>query len=362
MRRWSFLLGTFGGTEVRIHATFVLLLVFFGWQTAVVGGAAAALKMMAFIIAIFTCVLLHEFGHVLAARRYGIHTPDVTLLPIGGIARLERMPREPAHELVVALAGPAVNVVIGLSLLVWHGFKLPTFAEMNLMQGSFSARLMAWNFYMVAFNMIPAFPMDGGRVLRALLAFFVDYVKATQIAASVGQGIAVCGAMGVLFLGWANPFLLLIAIFIFMAAGQEAAHVTDQETIRGLRVRDAMVTNFRSLPHGAVLRDAVQYLLNGTQHDFPVLDASGGFTGMLSRTALIGALSEFGPDHPVAAVSAPCQVTLEARHPLNESMEMLRASACPALPVLDPLSGSLIGLLTTENVAEMIMVRSALAR
>ena len=356
------MLGTFGGTEVRIHATFVLLLVFFGWQTAAIGGAMAAVKILAFILAIFSCVLLHEFGHVLAARRYGIHTPDITLLPIGGIARLERMPREPVQELIVALAGPAVNVVIGLLLLAWRGFESPTFAELNLMEGSFSARLMAWNFYMVLFNMIPAFPMDGGRVLRASLAFFLDYVKATQVAASVGQGIAVFGAMAVLFLGWANPFLLIIAIFIFMGAGQEAAYVTDQETIRGLRVRDAMVTNFRSLPHDAVLRDAVQFLLNGTQHDFPVLSASGGFTGMLSRRSLIGALSEFGPDHPVAAVTEPCQVTLEARQPLNESMEKLRASACPALPVLDPLSGSLVGLLTTDNVSEMIMVRAALAR
>src|SRR4051794_24760638 len=182
MRRWSFSLGTFGGTEVRLHATFVLLLVFFGWQTAMLGGAAAAIKMLALLVAIFSCVLLHEFGHVIAARRYGIHTPDITLLPIGGVARLERMPREPRHELVVALAGPAVNVVIGLTLLAWHGFQLPTYGERNLMAGSFSGRLMAWNFYMVAFNLIPAFPMDGGRVLRAFLAFFLDYVRATQIA------------------------------------------------------------------------------------------------------------------------------------------------------------------------------------
>ena len=123
-----------------------------------------------------------------------------------------------------------------------------------------------------------------------------------------------------------------------------------------------MVTNFRSLPHGAVLRDAVQFLLTGTQHDFPVLNESGGFAGMLSRRSLISALAEFGPDHPVAAVTEPCNVRLDARHALNESMEKLRAAACPALPVLDPLSGTLIGLLTTDNVSEMIMVRAALAR
>jgi stage IV sporulation protein FB len=361
MRRWSFLLGTYGGTEVRIHATFLLLLAFFGWQSAVLGGIAAAITTIGFLIAIFTCVLLHEFGHVIAARRYGIHTPDITLLPIGGIARLERMPRKPSEELVVALAGPAVNVVIALGLLAARGFAGIDEPWEELKHGSFAGRLIAWNLIMVVFNMIPAFPMDGGRVLRAVLAMFLDYVKATQVAASIGQALAVFGALAALFLV-GNPLLLLIALFIFMGAGQEAAQVADQESIRGLRVRDAMVTNFRSLPHDAVLRDAVQFLLSGTQHDFPILDERGGFSGMLSRTALISALAENGALHPVAAVSQPCSITLEPRHPLTEALEKLRASSCPVLPVLDPLTGTLVGLLTGENVAEMIMVRAALTK
>jgi stage IV sporulation protein FB len=362
MRRWSFLLGTYGGTEVRIHATFLLLLAFLGWQSALVEGFAAAIGTLAFLVAIFTCVLLHEFGHVIAARRYGIHTPDITLLPIGGVARLERMPRKPSEELVVALAGPAVNVVIALGLFLGRGFTgIGGDLWDELRQGSFAAKLMAWNVVMVVFNMIPAFPMDGGRVLRAILAFFIDYVKATQVAASIGQAFAVFGAMVALFFA-GNPLLLIIALFIFMGAGQEAAHVADQESIRGLRVRDAMVTNFQSLPHDAVLRDAVQFLVTGLQHDFPVLDERGGFRGMLSRTALISALAEHGASHPVSAVAQPCNIVLESRHQLNEALEKLRGSSCPALPVLDPLTGALVGLLTTENVAEMIMVRAALAK
>jgi Zn-dependent protease/CBS domain-containing protein len=362
MKRWSLSVGTYGGTEVRIHITFLMLLAFFAWDAMRRGGVSAAVEVLAFLIAMFTCVLLHEFGHVIAARRYGIRTPDITLLPIGGLARLERMPREPMQELIVAIAGPAVNVVIGLILLMFHG--LVPFDEFmdELIRGSFTGRLMVWNFVMVGFNMIPAFPMDGGRVLRAVLAMFLDYGQATRVAATLGQGLAVIGAMVALLTPGYHLLPLLIALFIFMAAGQEAAYVTDQESMRGLRVRDAMVTNFRTLPHDAVLRDAVQLLLSGTQHDFPVLDENGVFRGMLGRTALISALAEHGAQHAVGTVTEPCETRLDPRHPLSEALEKLRASSCPALPVIDPVTGQLLGLLTTENIAEMIMVRTALAK
>jgi Zn-dependent protease len=338
MKRWSLSIGTYGGTEVRIHITFLMLLAFFAWEAMRRGGVSAAVEVLVFLIAMFTCVLLHEFGHVIAARRYGIRTPDITLLPIGGLARLERMPREPVQELIVAIAGPAVNVVIGLVLLTIHG-------------------LMPFDDFIQEL-----FPMDGGRVLRAVLAMFLDYGQATRVAATLGQSLAVIGAMIALLSPGVNLLPLLIALFIFMAAGQEAAYVTDQESMRGLRVRDAMVTNFRTLPHDAILRDAVQLLLSGTQHDFPVLDESGEFKGMLGRTALISALAEHGAQHAVGSVTEPCETNLDPRHPLNEALEKLRASSCPALPVIDPLSGELLGLLTTENIAEMIMVRTALAR
>lgn len=362
MKRWSISLGTWLGTEVRIHLTFLLLLAFFGWQAAQYGGAAAAVDMTLLIVAVFTCVLLHEFGHVLAAKRFGIRTPDITLLPIGGLARLERMPRDPVQELIVALAGPAVNVAIVILLFVWRGFALSSPDELGLMRGSFSGRLMIWNVFMVAFNMIPAFPMDGGRVLRALLAMFLDYVKATRIAAVIGQAFAILGAMFALMNFGSNPLLLIIAIFIFMSAGNEAAQVSDQEAMRGLLVRQAMVTEFRSLPHTAVLRDAVQVLLAGTQHDFPVLDEAHAFKGILSRTRLISALADHGDLHPVGAVTEACDILLTPDQPLLDALEKLRLSGCPALPVLDPATQELLGLLTAENIGEMIMVRAALSR
>lgn len=364
MKSWSFRLTTIAGTEVRIHFTFLLLLVYFFWLGASQGGLGMALETMGFIVAVFTCVLLHEFGHVTAARRYGILTPDITLLPIGGVARLERMPREPAHELVVAICGPLVNVVIaGLlyAVLLLLNLHMPTMVdiEMDLVHGGFLTELMVWNLFMVAFNMIPAFPMDGGRVLRALLAMFMGYGQATRTAASIGQMIAVFAFVAMLFRP-GNPLLLIIALFIFMSAGQEANMVTQEETTRGLRVRDAMVTDFHTLGRGATLQEAVTLLLNGTQHDFPIVDSEGRFVGLLQRQGLIGALAEHGLQHPAVTAMQPCETMLHPMDDLNSAMQLLRSSSCPMLPVLDPDSEKLVGLLTTENIGEMMMVRAAL--
>ncbi len=359
MRRWSILIATVGGTQVRLHATFLLLLAVFAWQAWAAGGAGAALMTLLFMSTIFFCVLLHEFGHVVAARYYGIKTPDIVLLPIGGVASLERMPRKPVEEMVVALAGPAVNVVIATIIYgvmqVAPAFEL----EFDVLRGDFLTLLAQWNLIMVLFNMIPAFPMDGGRVFRAALAMFIDYGRATRWATTIGQGIAIVGGMLALAI-FQNPLLIIIAFFIFLAAGQEAAYVSDQEATRGLTVRDAMMTNFRSLSRGARLQDAVNMLLSGAQHDFPVVSAEGEYEGILTRTSLISALAEHGAFHHVDEVMDRDLQQLEPRHALTEAMDQLRLSKSPALPVIDPFSGKLTGLLTAENVGEMLMVRAAL--
>jgi len=362
--KWSFRLFTIADTEVRVHVTFFLLILFVAGQGLLSGqGVAGALESTVFILTMFVCVVLHEFGHVLAARGYGIRTPDITLLPIGGVARLERMPRKPSEELVVALCGPLVNVIIAAA--IWVAFGIGTDLSPGydfLKSGHFFEKLMVWNIFMVLFNMIPAFPMDGGRVLRAVLAMFMEYATATRWAASVGQGIAMLVVISMLLSSTFHPMLLLIAFFIFLAAGQEASAVTQQEATRNLRVRDAMLTDFRALPPEATLRDGVDLLLAGSQQDFPVLDSQGGIQGILTRHDLIAALAEKSPDHPVIRVMSACP---DAAHPamgLTEALETLQASPCPALPVIDPLTGGLIGLLTSENVGEVLMVRAALTK
>lgn len=361
--KWSFKLGTVAGTEVRVHVTFFILLAFVALQGMGGGqGMAGALDAVLFVTAAFVCVLLHEFGHVTAARGFGIRTPDITLLPIGGVARLERMPEKPAQELVVAVCGPLVNVVIAAGISLFLGLGIAWNPGLFEAGGRFWEKLMVWNLMMVAFNMVPAFPMDGGRVLRALLGFVVDYERATRWAAALGQAIAVTAGLLMLLSGQASPVLLLIAFFVFMAAGQEAAMISQRQMFQGLRVQDAMITDFRAVPPDALLRDVVELLLSGTQHDFPVLSPHGDLLGIITRQRLVGALSEHGPVHPVGGVLEPLDVQVPPRMDLIEALGVLDAATRPTLPVIDPLTGRCIGLLNTENVGELLMVRTALKR
>src|SRR5205085_1389799 len=253
------------------------------------GGSAAAVAGVLVILLLFACVVLHEFGHAFAAKAFGINTPDITLLPIGEVARLERMPEEPIQELIIAAAGPAVNLIIALCLLLTGGsFVYPPTAESSL-----NDVLLTINVVLLLFNLLPAFPMDGGRVLRALLATRLSYARATQIAASIGQGCAfVFGFIGL----FSNPFLLFIALFVYIGASQEAALAQMRDVSRRFPVSSAMVREFRSLPETATLEEAVDALLATSQHDFPVIDAAGNVAGILTRHDLIGALRKNKPD------------------------------------------------------------------
>ncbi len=362
--KWSFKIGTVAGTEVRIHVTFFILLAFVAVQGMSGGqGIAGALESVLFVSAAFVCVLLHEFGHVFAASGYGIRTPDITLLPIGGVARLERMPEKPSQELVVAICGPLVNVAIAAALSIFLGFGAALNVDFQFGQsGRFWENLMWWNLMMVVFNLIPAFPMDGGRVLRALLGFVVDYERATRWAAGLGQAIAVLAGLGMLLSGHLSPVLMLIAFFVFVAAGQESAAVSQRTAFQGMRVRDAMITDFRTITSDAALRDVVDLLLAGSQHDFPMVNQHGDLLGMVTRQRLISALAEHGAGHPAGTIMEDCAVQVTQRMDLAEALAALDGSGCPALPVIDPVSGRLVGLLTAENVGELLLVRSALRR
>jgi stage IV sporulation protein FB len=355
--RWSFKLFRVAGIEVRVHITFLLLLAFLALGSFASGGAAAAIQVVAFVCLIFLCVLLHEFGHAMAARRYGIRTPDITLLPIGGLARLERMPEKPSEELVVAIAGPLVNVVIALLLFPFaQGMFHPEVIEnaaVGLVPKLFTANVM-----LVLFNLIPAFPMDGGRVLRAFLAMRMDYARATALAASIGQGIAVMGGLWALTHGL--PMLVLVAIFIFVGAQSEAAFAQLKGLSASLRVQAATVTSFTSLPLASTLNDAVEALLATSQHDFPVVGPAGEVRGLLTRDDLIAALRKTGVETPVAEVMQVDVPSLHHTMLFDRAMTVLQDSGCPALPVVDS-SGRLVGLFTPENVSELLLVRRALA-
>ena len=268
--RWSITLGRVAGTEVKIHITFILFLVWIAFSAWSRGGAAAAIDSTLFIVLLFACVVLHEFGHIAAARRYGIATPEVTLLPIGGVASLQRLPSDPGQELVVALAGPAVNLVIGLVLIAALGPVHPDdLAQIDNPGLSLLGRLAIANLFLVVFNLIPAFPMDGGRVLHALLAMRMGPARATEIAARIGQALA----FGLGFLGlFGNPLLLFIAIFVYIAAAGEAQMSAAQTTLKGVSVGEAMETRFTPVSIDASLGQAVDALLATAQDEFPVVD------------------------------------------------------------------------------------------
>jgi len=355
--RWSLNLGSIGGTAIRIHVTFLLFLI---WLAAIYyrqGGAEAAWQGTIFIVLLFLCVLLHELGHVFAARYYGVPTRDVTLWPFGGIASMERMPDKPSQELVVALAGPAVNVVIAAGLLLWLGPRLDP-ANLTQIENpavSMAAKVAGANIILVLFNMIPAFPMDGGRVLRAVLAMRMGNARATELAATIGQGFAVVfGILGILY----NPMLIIIAVFIFLAASGEAAQAQLRAVAQGTLVSDAMITEFQSLGTSATVSDAADALIRTTQTEFPIVDGSGKLRGVLTRDAMIKALKERGPETPVLEVMQSDVPTVPARAKLDTALRSLMQKGRPVVGVTDA-QGRLIGLLTVENLGEMMMIQSA---
>ena len=355
---WSFPIGTVKGTVIRIHLTFLLFLVWIGVSHYAQGGQRAAVEGVLFISLLFACVLLHEFGHVFAARRYGVQTPDITLLPIGGVARLERIPEKPAEELVVALAGPAVNVAIAALLFLVLG-GLPSMEDGMQVQNSGMGMLerLAWvNISLVLFNLVPAFPMDGGRVLRALLAYRLGYARGTRIAAGVGQAVAFALGLAGLFGG--NPLLIFIALFVYMGAASEASAAQMRDAGRGMIASDAAETRFEGLSPTATVEDAVERLLRTSQHDFPVVDGSGRLRGVVTRDDMIRALRERGPDAPVLEVMRRDVPVLHHRQPLDEALRAMQEGRHPAVGIVDS-EGRLVGLITPENVGELMMVQAA---
>ncbi len=356
--KWSLKLGRLLGIDVYVHFTFLALLGFIGLSHWLAGRSlAAAANGMIFFFGLFVCVLLHEYGHALAARRYGIATRDITLLPIGGLARLERMPDKPYQELVVALAGPLVNVVIAGSLvlgLTFTGTWQPL-ASLTTTSGSLIERLLVVNVFLAVFNLLPAFPMDGGRVLRSLLAMRLEYARATRIAARVGQGMAVLFGFAGLF---GNPMLFLIAVFVWIGAAQEAAATEMKSSFAGVRVSEAMVTDFRALTPQDTVGDAAQLLLAGSQQDFPVLE-HGTVVGVLTQARLLEALRDRGAAVPVNEAMEREVPLVSADDELDAALGRVEPGRATLLAVL--WNRQLVGLLTAENVGEFYMIRRALA-
>jgi len=354
MAGWSWKLGRVAGIDVHMHGTFLILLVWVGvshyLQRHRLADAGAGIL---FILALFAVVVLHELGHALTARRFGIRTRDITLLPIGGVARMERMPDDPRQEILVALAGPAVNLALAALL---SSVMTPTaWRDVDWVGGGdFLSRLVWVNVSLAVFNLIPAFPMDGGRVLRAALALRMDHVRATRVAARIGQGAAL--ALGLVGL-FANPFLVLVALFVWVGAAAEAGAALMHAALGGLPVSRAMVTRFETLTPTDPLQRAVAHVLAGFQHDFPVVE-EGRIVGVLTRSGLVKGLTEQGAGALVATAMSRRFEVVEATELLERAVQRLETSQAPVMAVVR--DGVLVGILTMDNVAEVLMFTSAL--
>jgi Zn-dependent protease len=340
-------IGKLAGISVRIHWSFLLLPALVAWSAWSTAGAGAAVSAVFFVLAIFGCVVLHELGHALAARSFGIGTQDITLLPIGGVARLQRMPREPLQELVIALAGPAVNVVIAGAILtgMWLGLNsLTPLLKSDVLTGSFLGRLFWANVGLVIFNMLPAFPMDGGRVLRSVLAMRLSYARATELAAGLGTVMAVLfGLFGLL----SNPMLILVALFVYLAARGELMMVRMQQQPRGLSAGDLMERYFQTVPADATAADLAPWLPRTTQRDFPVI-ADRRLVGMLRDTDVLSAMASGQGQQLAGELMRRDVPTVLRDDEVLETYLKMQNGGIGSLPVAD--AGTLVGLLSQEQI------------
>lgn len=365
---WSFRIGRLFGIDIFVHATFVLLPLWFVGETYYrTGSWAAALDQLLFILLVFAIIVMHEYGHALTARVFGIRTRDIILLPIGGVARLEGMPQKPWQELLIAAAGPAVNVVLAMICFVWFAAEgLWTLAQQGpqpqgqqdaikaFLESSMSFRLLFINVLLIVFNLIPAFPMDGGRILRAILAMQLDYVKATWIAARIGQAAAILFVVWGLF-GGGSPMLLLIAIMVWTGALQEAQFVTVRASLTGRTVRQAMSDNFLTLNPFDTLETASQKLVMTPQLAFPVLHGDN-LVGMISRKEVAAALANLGPGRHVSEVMRRESPVARPEDDLLVLLPQLQRGS-QSLPVVE--GDQLIGLITLHDVAVLASDRPA---
>ncbi|WP_018290805.1 site-2 protease family protein [Verrucomicrobium sp. 3C] len=356
--QWAWKIGVVRGIDIYIHFTFLLLVAWVAVGAyATRGSASDTLSSVLFLIPLFAIIVLHELGHALTAQRFGIQTRNITLYPIGGVARLERMPDDPRQELLVALAGPAVNVVLAALLyaILLLGGGVRSWTDIHWLNGNLLLNLFWINVTLAAFNLLPAFPMDGGRVLRALLASRMGADRATRIAAAVGQSMALL--FGILGIFGPNPLLLLIALFVWMGAAQESNLVHVKSVLSSVPVSQLMMSEFHTLSPSDPLRIAVHHLLAGYHLDFPVV-SSGAVVGLLTRHNLVEGLSRFGEEIPVENVMSHDFLTVDASDTAEVTIARLQEQEQRSAVVVR--NQELVGLLSLENIGEFLLIHGAL--
>lgn len=354
--RWSIKIGRIFGINFRIHITFFLLLVFIFLSVLNQRGIGPAILSTLFICAVFVCVLIHEIGHSLIARRFGKQAKSITLLPIGGVAAMEEMPEKPGQEIAMSIIGPFINLFIAVVLYIsighWTGIGVPDLYPSSVR--AFFAGLIGVNIMLAIFNLIPAFPMDGGRVLRGILALKMNYVRATSLAVLIGQALALFFIFFGIFFNW---WLALIGLFLYIGAGSEKQHVILRSLLHQVPATEAMATDFQSLRPDERLSDALEYFHRGCQVDFPVI-SDNGLEGILTRDRILASLHEKGVDVPVSEVMDRTFASVDAKAPLEEVYRKLISSKKTAVAVVD--RGQVKGLICLDGISRYFMIKAAL--
>ena len=349
--RWSFPVGRISGITLRLHVTF---LIFLGWIVFSADSAFLAQWELLRVCLIFACIALHELGHSLVAQQLGVEVRSITLLPIGGVAALRRLPENPWHEIAITVAGPLVNAVIAAVLLPLVGWPAwADFVSIPVNLPSLGRALVATNIALLVFNLIPAFPMDGGRLFRALLGLVCSYQRATAVAAFVGQGLAIL----FMVFGWRYEawVLLLIGVFIFFSADGEDKLVRARSLLAGHPVGDLMRREFIALAPTDSVERGLQRVYQTGQDDFPVIE-NGRLVGMASRPMLLEAMNKVGPHMLVGMVMTTGFRTAHPQDPVTQVQDEVGLGGWVSLPVI--ADGRLVGLLTAENVNRFLLVQA----
>jgi Zn-dependent protease len=351
-------IGRFAGIKISVHWTFLILLVWIVYANAKSeADTVAILWSIGFTLSIFGCVVLHEFGHALMAKHFHINTRDITLYPIGGVARLESMPKKPKEELLVALAGPVVNVLISGVLTPFVNTDNWSSAMVKFTEVTGHNFLFAFitvNIWLAVFNLIPAFPMDGGRVLRALLAFRLSRVQATRIAAGLGQLIALLFMLIGLY---ANPFLIFIGVFIFLGAQAESSQAQTEAMLEGKTLDQITMHHVPTLSTDTAISLVVNLILDSQKKNF-VVEQEGKVAGALGQHEVIKCLRERGEDVPVGDVMDTDILFLSAEMPLEESLKQMQLRGKQVAVVVNQ-TGERVGMVDTDNLVEFIMIQNA---
>lgn len=366
--KWSFKIGRLLGIELRVHLTFFLIV---AWAAYVWGADAenqtqGAIYGAFIIIMLFICVVIHEMAHSKMAQHFGAGVASITLLPIGGVSQLKSMPEEPKKELLVSVVGPLSNVVIAALLaVVWlllpnrvsltsmSADELLNFLTSVSLQG-FITYMLVINIMLALFNLVPAFPLDGGRVLRSILAMFMPSIQATRIAKTIGQGLAL--AFGVAGVFAQNPIWVVIAVFIFFGASQEGSGAEMKNILTRLTVRQALTGKHDVVKPDTPLGDVVNIALHSYQEDFPVLGNKGQLVGLLTRGNLLAGLHKLGSDAPVREVMEKEFPTVSPDADFAEVFEKMNESRLKAIPVVD--NSYFLGIITLEHLSEVFNLLS----